>query len=90
MSTLLSLEQINRQSPEILQDENIIIEIFSNGVLLVFDRKNGYTRTASVRTVAKVASYLKGHGYRINSVYQLSFFEGEMATIIDYDPISTP
>ena len=90
MSTLISLEHINRQTPEILQDENILIEIYSNGILLVFDRKDGYSITASIRTVAKVANYLKSHGYKINSVYQLPFFEGELATIIDYDPISNP
>lgn len=90
MSTLISLEQIKRQSPEIQQDENILIEIYSNGILLVFDRKNGYTRTASVRTVTKVANYLKSYNYKINSVYQLPFFEGEMATIIDYDPANNP
>ncbi len=90
MSTLLSLEQINRQTPEILQNKDILIEIYSNGVLLVLDKKNGYIRTASVRTVAKVVNYLKSHGYKINSVYQLPFFEGEMATIIDYDPVSNP
>ncbi len=80
-----TLKEIYRQRPVVLEDGDTRIEAYPQGILLIIELVADIEKTASAHTVAKVLSSLKNDGHKVNGVYQVPYFEGVIATIIDYE-----